>query len=127
MSSGRPSSSASRPSRLQGLCALIGLAVILAVVGILSRAVVVEARPPDLIVQAESVRRASGGWVLDVTVVNRGDLTAAAVEVEGVSGDETAHATLDYVPGHGRKAAALVFSGDERPNAALRVLGWSSP
>lgn len=123
----KPSSSASQPSRLQGLCALIGLAVILAVVGILSRAVVVEARPPDLIVQAESVRRASGGWILDVTVVNRGDLTAAAVEVEGVSGDETAHATLDYVPGHGRKAAALVFSGDERPNAALRVLGWSSP
>ena len=123
----KPSSSASQPSRLQGLCALIGLAVILAVVGILSRAVVVEARPPDLIVQAESVRRASGGWILDVTVVNRGDLTAAAVEVEGVSGDETAHATLDYVPGHGSKGAALVFTGDERPRAALRVLGWSSP
>lgn len=106
---------------------MIGLAVILAVIGILSRAVVVETRPPDLIVQAESVRRGAGGWVLDVTVVNRGDLTAADVEVEGVNGDETANATLDYVPGHGSKAAALVFTGDERPRAALRVLGWSSP
>lgn len=106
---------------------MIGLAVILAVIGILSRAVVVETRPPDLIVQAESVRRGAGGWVLDVTVVNRGDLTAADVEVEGVNGDETANATLDYVPGHGSKAAALVFTGDKRPRAALRVLGWSSP
>ena len=106
---------------------MIGLAVILAVIGILSRAVVVETRPPDLIVQAESVRRGAGGWVLDVTVVNRGDLTAADVEVEGVNGDETANATLDYVPGHGHKAAALVFTGDERPRPVLRVLGWSSP
>lgn len=127
MSSRKLSSSASQPSRLQGLCALIGLAVILGVIGTLARAVVVEARPPDLIVQAESVRRGAGGWVMDVTVVNRGDLTAAAVEVEGVSGSETANATLDYVPGHGSKAAALVFTGDERPRAALRVLGWSSP
>lgn len=123
----KPTSSASQPSRLQGLCALIGLAVILAVVGILSRAVVVEATPPDLMVQAESVRRGAGGWVLDVTVVNRGDLTAATVEVEGVNGDETANATLDYVPGHGSKAAAMVFTGDERPRPVLRVLGWSTP
>lgn len=92
-----------------------------------SPATMAKARPPDLIVEAEAVRRGAGGWVLDVTVANRGDLTAAAVEVEGVSGGETANATLDYVPGHGSKAAALVFTGDERPRATLRVLGWSSP
>lgn len=127
MSSRNPASGSSKPSRLQGLCALIGLTATLVVVSVLGRSVLVDTRPPDLTVESEAFRKGAGGWIVEVMVVNGGDLTAAAVEIEGVAGDETASTTLDYVPGRGSKAAVLVFDGDERPRPTLRVLGWSSP
>ena len=65
--------------------------------------------------------------MVDVVVANQGDLAAAAVDIEGQVGGERSGASLDYVPGRGEKKASLVFSGPQRPNAALRVQGWSEP
>ena len=49
-----------------------------------------------------------------------------AVDIEGVLGDQTATASLDYVPGHGHAKAYLRFDADPRA-AAVSVKGWSAP
>ena len=51
---------------------------------------------------------------------------AAGVDIEGVLGDQTATATLDYVPGRGRAKAYLRFDADPS-RAAVSVKGWSAP
>jgi len=114
-------------SRLQALCAALGLMITLGAVVVLVRSVLLDQSPPDLTVQAEAFRRIESGWAVDVKVMNRGDQTAAAVEIEGEAAGGRVGATLDYVPGHGEKAAVLVFASDERPQPLLRIRGWSSP
>jgi len=114
-------------SRLQCACALAGLVITLCAAAVLARAAFSAPSPPALTITSEAVRRSSYGWVVEVVVANRGDLTAAAVDIEGQVGDERSGASLDYVPGHGGKKASLVFSGAEKPDPALRVRGWSAP
>lgn len=114
-------------SRLQSLCALLGGAITLAAVAILARAAFTELTPADLSVHYDAARPSASGWVVEVSVTNHGDLTAAAVDIEGDAGGRQATATLDYVPGHGSKKASLVFAGSDRPEPRLRVLGWSAP
>ncbi|MET4685146.1 hypothetical protein [Brevundimonas faecalis] len=114
-------------SRLQRACALAGLLITLGVIGVLAREAFSVPAPAILTVKAEAARPAQAGWIVEVTVANQGDLTAAAVDIEGEAAGERATATLDYVPGQGRKKASLVFSTNERPEPKLRVLGWSEP
>ncbi|MET4682693.1 hypothetical protein [Brevundimonas faecalis] len=114
-------------SRLQCLCALAGFITTLAAGVVLARAAFSAPSPPELIIQAESMHPSSAGWVVEVVVVNQGDLAAAAVEIEGEASGERAGATLDYVPGGGEKKAGLVFATRDRPEPRLRILGWSSP
>jgi len=71
----------------------------------------------------------AGRTRVEVEAVNRGDDTAASVVVVGTaSGDRTASATLDYVPGHSRRAATLTFAGDlgSEP-VTLETEGWIDP
>ena len=112
---------------MQRACALAGLLITLGVIGVLALEAFSAPSPAILTVRAEAVRSAPAGWIVEVTVANQGDLTAAAVDIEGEATGERATATLDYVPGHGRKKASLVFSTNERPEPKLRVLGWAEP
>ncbi len=112
---------------LQGLCALLGLIVTAAAIAVLARSAFSDQRPPDLAVIPEALRPVGTGWALEVRVVNGGDMTAAAVVLEGEANGETSGATLDYVPGRGEKRATLVFSSDEKPRARVRITGWSAP
>ncbi len=114
-------------SRLQCACALAGFLITLGAAGVLARAAFSVPSPAALTIRSEAVRPSSGGWVVDVVVANQGDLAAAAVDIEGQAGGERSGASLDYVPGRGEKKASLVFSGPQKPNATLRVLGWSEP
>lgn len=111
---------------LQWCAAVVGLAATLAAIGI----VVWEAlQPPSLATLTASIEKASAtpaGYVAEIRIFNHGDDTASAVEVEGVVGEEVAHVTIDYVPGHGHADAHLQFDADPRA-AALRVRGWSAP
>lgn len=115
------------PSLLQGLCALLGLVVTLAAIVVLARSAFAHQSPPDLSVRLEAARPVASGWAVEVRVRNRGDMTAAAVEIEGESEGERARASLDYVPGRGEKRASLVFSSNAKPQARVRVVGWSDP
>ena len=72
------------------------------------------------------IQSTAAGHVATVLVRNDGDDTAAAVDIEGVLGDQTATATLDYVPAHGHARAYLRFDGDPRA-ATVAVKGWSAP
>ena len=116
-----------RPSRLQKVCALAGLVVTCGVVAILAASALSDASPPDLSIRVEAVRRGAEAWRVEARVTNEGDLTAAAVQIEGQTGAERAEAVLDYVPGHGSRTVTLVFGGHERPRPRLRGSGWSSP
>jgi uncharacterized protein (TIGR02588 family) len=71
----------------------------------------------------------SGRTIVEVEAINRGDATAASVVVVGqASGDQAATATLDYVPGHSRRAATLTFAGDlGSAPVSLQVEGWIDP
>ncbi len=115
------------PSRLQGLCALLGLVVTLAAIVVLARSAFAPQTPPDLSVRTEAPRRVASGWAVEVRVLNKGDMTAAAVEIEGEAEGERARASLDYVPGRGEKRATMVFSSGAKPQAHVRVMGWSDP
>jgi uncharacterized protein (TIGR02588 family) len=82
--------------------------------------------PTRLEASLGEIRPAGARWLAEVEVRNLGGETAASVEVEGRLGDHTAHATIDYVPAHGKERVTLVFPADPRA-AEVSVSGWSKP
>lgn len=114
-------------SLLQCICALTGFAVTLSAIAVLAHSAFSTPLPAALSIAVETLRPSADGWVAEVVVTNTGDQTATAVDIEGEVGSQKAGASLDYVPGRGEKKASLVFSGKQRPNPRLRVLGWSAP
>lgn len=83
--------------------------------------------PPDLSVRMVEVRPMGSDWVVEVEVTNRGDATAASVEVEGGTAPDVASATLDFAPGHGRERLSLVLPARPGPDTPFRIRGWSEP
>ena len=122
------SSKSSTPDRpvLQWIMAGLGLVLTLAAAGVIVHEALQPPSPPDLTAEVTAVRPASSGFVAEIEVRNLGRDTAAAVQVEGRSGEDTATTTSDYVPGKGRTAVALAFPGAPAPVEA-RVTGWSEP
>ena len=116
---------ATRPM-LQWLMAAVGAVVTLTAIGIVVWEAVQPTAPPALSARIVAVDVTAAGQVATVRVQNDGDDTAAAVDIEGVLGDQTATATLDYVPAHGHARAYLRFDGDPRA-ATVAVKGWSAP
>lgn len=115
------------PALLEWAMGGLGALIVLAVLAV----VVVEAlgprAPAALEARLQSARPAAGRWLAEVEVSNTGDRTAAAVEVEGRLRGQTATATLDYVPAHGRETVVLSFDADPRGAVDLSVPGWSEP
>ncbi|MBA4001313.1 hypothetical protein [Brevundimonas sp.] len=122
------SSQSSSPEHpvLQWIMAGLGLVLTLAAAGVIVHAAVQPPSPPDLTAQVTATRPAAAGFIAQIEIRNLGRDTAAAVQVEGRSGGETASTTVDYVPGKGRTAVALAFPGAPAPVEA-RVTGWSEP
>lgn len=112
---------------LQWIAAGVGLLFTLTTGGILLREALQPSRPAVLTVRVEAVRRTATLRILDIVVENSGSETAAAVEVAGQAGEETASVTLDYVPGDGEAKASLAFPADSPDGAVLTVAGWSAP
>ena len=116
---------ATRPM-LQWLMAAVGAVVTLTAIGIVVWEALQPKAPPALSARIVAVDVTASGQVATVRVQNDGDDTAAAVDIEGVLGDQTATASLDYVPGHGHAKAYLRFDADPRA-AVVSVKGWSAP
>ena len=111
---------------LQAVMAALGALVTLAALAIVVWEAMQPAAPPALSARIVGVQATSAGHVATVEVSNDGLDTAAGVDIEGVLGDQTATATLDYVPGQGRAKAYLRFD-DDPTRAAVSVKGWSAP
>lgn len=122
-------SSAKVPA-LEWLAAGLGALVVAALVALLGREAI-GARdevPPILSVAAVRVIPTPAGHVVEVRVANASGQTAAAVQVEGTLGDETAGASIDYVAGRSDARAGLIFSADPRAGGLeLRVTGYELP
>lgn len=111
---------------LQWSMALLGAVITLTAIAIVVWEALQPTAPPALSARIVAVDVTASGQVATVRVQNDGDDTAAAVDIEGVLGDQTATASLDYVPGHGHAKAYLRFDADPRA-AAVSVKGWSAP
>jgi uncharacterized protein (TIGR02588 family) len=111
---------------LQWVMATLGGAVTLAAIGVMVWEGLQPSSPPILMARIIKVDVTAAGHIATIQVKNDGDDTAAAVNIEAALGDQTARATLDYVPGHGEAEAYLRFEADPR-TAVVRVEGWSAP
>ena len=111
---------------LQWAMAILGGAVTAGIIGVVIWEALQPATPTALSARIISVDVTASGHVAVIKVENHGDDTASAIDIEGVLGEDTATATIDYVPGHGHAEAYLRFDAD--PGAAsVTVKGWSAP
>ena len=105
----------------------LGLLLTLAVLVVILREATTPGGPPDIEPTLHTVHGGPGAWQAEVEVRNTGPATAAGVEIEGVLGDETAVATLDYVPAGGKETVTLGFAADPRAGLELHARGWTEP
>ncbi|HYC74861.1 hypothetical protein [Brevundimonas sp.] len=116
-----------KPPLLEWIMGGLGLLLTLTVLVIILREAMAPGGPPVIEPQLHAVHGGPGAWRAEIAVRNTGAATAAAVEIEGVLGDETATATLDYLPGEGRETVTLGFEADPRAGLQLRARGWTEP
>jgi len=111
---------------LQWAMAILGAIVTVGIIGVVIWEALQPTAAPALSARIVAIEATASGHVAIIKVVNNGDDTASAVDIEGVLGAETATATVDYVPGHGHAKAFLRFDADPR-TASVTVKGWSAP
>ena len=116
---------------LEWVAAALGLAIAIALMGIIAREAIASgdgSGVPILAAQVESIEATAGGHVVRITITNDSGKTAARVDLEGKAGDETSVASVDYVPGHSQASAGLVFKQDPRRGGmTVRVTGFQLP
>ncbi|NBB61500.1 hypothetical protein GVN18_19660 [Pseudomonas sp. ODNR1LW] len=106
--------------------AAVGGAVTLSALGVMVWEACQPSAPPAMSARIVRTEATASGYVGTLLVANGGDRAAAAVTVEARLDDETATATLDYVPGHGEAKAFVRFDADPRL-ARVKVQAWSAP
>jgi uncharacterized protein (TIGR02588 family) len=115
------------PTFLEWLMGFLGAAIILTALTVITLDALKPHEPARLVAEMKSARPSGQGWVAEIEVRNLGGETAAAVEIEGRLDQQTARATVDYVPARGRERVALSFRSDPRSGLDLSVPGWSQP
>ena len=115
------------PALLEWAMGGLGLLLVLAALAVVLSGAFGPQSPAAPEARLVDARPAAAGWRAEVEVSNPGDATAAAVEVEGRLGPDTATATLDYLPAHGRETVFLTFPSDPRGAVELSVPGWTEP
>ncbi|MBC8067821.1 MAG: hypothetical protein IAG13_05755 [Deltaproteobacteria bacterium] len=89
--------------------------------------------PPAIVVESGAARVVDDKYVIDITVRNDGDQTAAAVVIEGAlrRGDtivETRELELDYVSPRTVHTGGLVFTHDPALHELeLHAKSWTTP
>ena len=120
---------------LEWIAAAVGAAIAIGLIVVIGWDAVTGpvSAPPAIVVRAERIVPTRAGFVVEVEARNLADSTAAGVEIEGSiqggsDGSETSRATIDYVPGHARRHAGLIFARDPRGRPLeLRALGYQEP
>lgn len=112
---------------------MLGLALILGSLGVIVHDAATARAPAEIVVRETGRQSSEIGLLVQVEVVNRGDVSATAVEIEGqlkTTGqpEQTASVTLDHLPGGSRHTAALLFqSGDTGGALTVGAKGWATP
>ncbi len=101
-----------KPPVLEWIMGGLGLLLTLAVLAVIGGGAVGPRQPARLEARLGEVRPAGAVWLAEVEVRNLGD--------------DTARATIDYVPAHGEERVTLAFPADPRA-AEVSVSGWSEP
>lgn len=116
------------------IIAAAGLILVVVAVGsTLYRALTQESTPPQLAVSVDAVHPSGDGYLVKFRVVNSGNQTAAAANVEGElkSGEETAEtstAVLTYVPAHSERRGGLFFNKNPQEfDLQIRATGYEEP
>ena len=125
--SGRPKRTAAEWTTFVVSCLVLGLVVAL----VASQAVGAD-DPPEPVAEVAAIRAVRGRYFVDVTVTNKGDETASAVQVTAdleVQGESaTADQTIDFLAGS--ETEDLVFVFDEAPSTGkltVVVSGFAIP
>lgn len=123
-----------KPPVWEWVVGIIGLALIVSAVGfMLYRAIKGNSSPPEIAINVDSVVPASDGFLVTFRAVNRGDLTAAGLTVEGelrngIESVEVSAATLNYVPSRSARRGGLFFTNDPRKfELRIRAKGYERP
>jgi len=114
--------------------AIVGLVLVCgAIAFLLYKGVARDGVPPNISVEPESVVQVTGGYLVTIRAVNRGDFTAAAVTVEGAlhgaSGvAETSDMTFQFLPPNSQRKGGLFFEKNPRDfELKLRPKGYEVP
>lgn len=123
-----------RPPLAQRCVGLLGALLVLATLGYLGYAALFsDAAPPDVALEVERIEANGDDYLVRFVARNAGAQTAAGVQAEArlwreEQVIEQARVTLDYVPGHSRKAGGFWFSHDPRQGRLqLTVSGYREP
>jgi len=119
------------------IIAAVGFILVVAALGTtLYRAVIEESTPPILEISVEAIVPTANGYLVNFSVKNNGNQTAAGLtvegelktEAEGAESVETSSATLAYAPANSRREGGLFFS--KNPNEyklEIRAKGYEKP
>jgi uncharacterized protein (TIGR02588 family) len=103
---------------VEWLAGLTSLGIVLGCLGTVAWQAASSPEPPRIHVSIDGIRAAGGSYYVHVTAHNSGQEAAAEVTVAGRlqtrDGEARSTVTLDYLPGRGRRGAALIFGRDPR-------------
>ena len=129
-----PREEAARIPLSEWAVAIAGSLLVVGVIGYMAYLALTErGTPPDITVAIARVRPASGGYLAEISALNPGGSTAAAVTVEAVlkqdgQDAEVREVVFDFLPMHSERAAGIVFRRDPRQfQVELRVLSHREP
>lgn len=123
-----------RTSVVEWIVAAVGLALVVLSVGYIAyTALTTRGTPPDLEIRESSVKRMPEGFLVEFSVVNRGDATAANVVIEGrlLDGEEEVQVkttTINYVASGSVQKGGLFFTEDPgRYRLEVKAIGFERP
>lgn len=129
-----PQSNKAEIPRIEWIAGTIGLLMLLAVIAFLLYEVATdEGRPPQMTIKIEEITPAGEQYLVQFSIQNSGDETAADVLIEGTLHEgetliETSEATLTFVPAGSTRKGGLYFA--ENPaDFALEIVakGYEQP
>ncbi len=114
---------------LEWVTAALGALIALTLIGVIGWSAANEHPDelPRLSVAAGPVEPAGARRAVRFTVSNSAGRTAKQVQIEGKLGEQSASATLDYVPGRSEESGALLFDAGPRGRVEVKVTGYQLP
>ncbi|MGH9166715.1 MAG: hypothetical protein ACRD02_02640 [Acidimicrobiia bacterium] len=116
--------------------AVLGLSVA-AIAGVTGFLVVdgvtTDVSPPDPVVEVhlDRARHATMGWIVPLTVTNRGQQAAEAVVIEGIAviagEEEIRQLEIDFLPSETQVELEMAFSAPPEGGVLVRLVGYRLP